>query len=54
MNKLNNEGKTVQTLQLQGKQGQKLVDTRKLKAGAYFYTFKTEGVVQAGKLIITK
>ena len=51
---VNAEGKTVQTLQLQGKQGQKLVDTRKLKAGAYFYTFKTEGVVQAGKLIITK
>jgi hypothetical protein len=54
MNELNTEGKVIKTLRLQGKQGQKLVDTRSMKAGAYFYTFKTEGVVQAGKLIITK
>jgi len=51
---VNTEGKVVKTLRLQGKKGQKLVDTRNMKAGAYFYTFKKEGVVQAGKLIITK
>ena len=47
-------GRVVASLNVHGKQGQKVLDTREIHAGAYIYTLKTEGFVKSGKLIINK
>lgn len=50
----NSQGKIVREIEVTGQQGQKLVDTRNLPSGTYFFTLKSEGVVQTGKLLIAK
>ncbi|MCF8308776.1 MAG: T9SS type A sorting domain-containing protein [Bacteroidales bacterium] len=50
---INARGETVKTFRLKGKQGQKLVDTRAMKPGAYLYKLNAEGALKTGKLIIT-
>jgi len=47
-------GKTIEVLQVSGQQGQKLWDTRQIKAGVYLYTLKTAGFSKTGKLTINK
>ncbi len=47
-------GKIVEILDVDGKQGQKLWDTRRLQSGIYIYTIKAGGFSQSGKIIISK
>ncbi len=47
-------GKIITTLPVNGKQGQKIWDTRKIKSGVYFYTLNVSGFNKSGKLIISK
>lgn len=47
-------GKQVATLNISEKQGQKLWDTRSLKAGAYFYNSSFRGNTRSGKIIVNK
>jgi hypothetical protein len=47
-------GKTITNLTLNGRQGQKLWDTRNIESGVYIYTLKTSGFSQSGKLVINK
>ena len=47
-------GKVIVTINISGKQGQKVWDTRNIKSGVYFYTFKVEGITETGKLVISK
>ncbi|NPD48374.1 hypothetical protein HNS40_22685, partial [Lentimicrobium sp. S6] len=48
------DGKQVAQFNLTGETGQKVWDTRSLKAGAYNYEFISGELKQSGKLIITK
>ncbi|NPD47837.1 S8 family serine peptidase [Lentimicrobium sp. S6] len=48
------DGKQVAHFNLTGETGQKVWDTRSLKAGAYIYEFISGELKQSGKLIITK
>lgn len=50
----NSNGKTVEILEVNGQQGQKLWDTRNIKPGLYFYTIKVEEYSISGKIIISK
>lgn len=50
----NTNGKTVEILEVNGQQGQKLWDTRNIKPGLYFYTIKVEEYSISGKIIISK
>jgi len=50
----NVNGIVVKTMQVTGRQGQKLVDTRKMPSGMYLYTIKSGGYTKSGKLMITK
>jgi hypothetical protein len=45
-------GKCLHELELVGKQGQYVWDTRSLKAGVYVYTLHSAGLSKSGKLII--
>jgi len=47
-------GKTIETIDLYGQQGQKLWDTRHILAGTYVYTLKSAGFVKTGKIVICK
>ncbi|NOX47098.1 MAG: T9SS type A sorting domain-containing protein [Chlorobi bacterium] len=47
-------GKLVTTLNISGKQGQKVWDTRKIKSGVYFYTLNVSGFNKSGKIVISK
>jgi hypothetical protein len=47
-------GKLVGTLPINGKQGQKIWDTRKIKSGVYLYTLNVSGLSKSGKIIISK
>ncbi len=47
-------GRTIESLNLNGNQGQKLWDTRHIPAGTYIYTMKSAGFSKTGKLVITK
>jgi hypothetical protein len=47
-------GKTVETLLLNGQQGQKVWDTRDIKSGTYIYTLKVASYTKTGKIVITK
>ena len=47
-------GKTVATLSVNGKQGQKIWDTRHIVQGIYIYTLKAAGLRKSGKIIINK
>ena len=47
-------GKIINTFTIVGKQGQQIWDTRKIKPGAYFYTFIVSGLTASGKIIISK
>jgi hypothetical protein len=47
-------GKNVETLEINGKQGQKLWDTRKIYSGVYLYTMKVDGFTKTGKIVISK
>ena len=48
------DGKQVAHFNLSGETGQKVWDTRSLKAGAYIYEFISGELKQSGKIIITK
>lgn len=50
----NARGNTVEKLPVQGKQGQKLWDTRTVEPGVYFYTLRAGGNTQSGKIVIAK
>lgn len=47
-------GKTVETLILNGQQGQKVWDTRDIKSGTYIYSLKVASYTKTGKIVITK
>jgi len=47
-------GKVIAVLTVNGKQGQKIWDTRKIKAGVYLYTLKVNGYSKSGKIVISK
>lgn len=47
-------GKNIETLEIKGKQGQKLWDTRKIDSGIYLYTMKIDGFNTTGKIVIIK
>ena len=51
---VNASGTTVETLNISGKQGQKLWDTRKIETGIYLYTLKVDGFNRTGKIVISK
>ncbi len=47
-------GKTIETFVVEGYQGQKIWDTRKVKQGVYLYTFTVNGISRSGKIVISK
>jgi len=47
-------GKLIATLPINGKQGQTVWDTRKVKSGVYFYTLNVSGFNKSGKIVISK
>jgi hypothetical protein len=47
-------GKNIESISLDGNQGQKLWDTRHIPAGAYIYTLKSISFSKTGKIVITK
>ncbi len=47
-------GSTIEILEVNGQQGQKLWDTRSIKPGIYIYTIRTAGFSQSGKIVISK
>jgi len=50
----NATGSIIEILEVNGKQGQKLWDTRSIMPGVYIYTLKTEGFSKSGKIVISK
>jgi len=50
----NTEGKQIALFQISDKLGQKVWDTRSLKAGTYIYEFVSGNLKQSGKIIIIK
>jgi hypothetical protein len=50
----NTSGSIVEIIEVSGKQGQKLWDTRRIKPGVYVYTLKTAGFSKSGKIVISK
>jgi len=47
-------GKTIESFNLNGKQGQKVWDTRDVKSGTYIYTLKVASFNKTGKIVLTK
>jgi len=47
-------GKLMATLPINGKQGQKIWDTRNIKSGVYFYTLNVSGFNKSGKIVVSK
>jgi len=47
-------GKTVEVLQVNGQQGQKLWDTHLIESGMYFYTLQVAGSSKTGKIVVSK
>jgi subtilisin family serine protease len=47
-------GKTVETFNLTGQQGQQVWDTRSIEAGTYIYTLKVAGYNTSGKIVLSK
>ncbi len=47
-------GKLISTLPINGKQGQKIWDTREIKSGVYFYTLHVSGFNKSGKIVVSK
>jgi hypothetical protein len=47
-------GKLIQTIDIRGKQGQYVWDTRFVKTGVYLYTIQVEGLSKTGKIVISK
>jgi len=47
-------GKTLETMEVQGNQGSKLWDTRKLPKGVYLYTLTSAGFSETGKIVISR
>ena len=45
-------GKTVYQFKVNGKQGQKVWDTRSIAPGMYFYTLTSNGLSKTGKIIV--
>ena len=45
-------GKLIKIFNVEGKQGQKIWDTRKIKQGVYLYTFTANGITRSGKVVI--
>lgn len=50
----NTLGVTVMSAELNGKQGQKVIDLRGLANGMYVYSVRCGNYVQTGKLAVTK
>ena len=46
--------KRSKRLNITGKQGQKIWDTRKVKSGVYFYTLTIDGITETGKVVVSK
>ena len=47
-------GKLIQIINVNGKQGQEIWDTRLINAGVYFYTLQGGGLSKTGKIVISK
>jgi hypothetical protein len=47
-------GKLITTIPINGKQGQKIWDTREIKSGMYFYTVHVSGFKKSGKIVVSK
>lgn len=47
-------GNLITTLPIDGKQGQKIWDTREIKSGVYFYTLHVSGFRKSGKIVVSK
>ncbi len=47
-------GRPLETRKPRGKQGQKVLDTRKFPKGTYLFTIKTAGFVKTGIFMISK
>jgi hypothetical protein len=47
-------GKLITALPINGKQGQKIWDTREIKSGVYFYTLHVSGFKKSGKIVVRK
>ena len=47
-------GKVIEIFTVDGQQGQKIWDTRRIKSGVYFYTFTVNGISKSGKIVISK
>ena len=47
-------GKVIENYTVEGQQGQKIWDTRRIKSGVYFYTFTANGISKSGKIVISK
>jgi hypothetical protein len=52
LNIYNIPGRLVESIAVQGRQGQKLWDTRKVKAGVYIYKLDALGTSKTGKIVI--
>lgn len=50
----NPEGRVIETISVNGNQGQQLWDTKAVPAGTYIYTIKVAGFSKSGKLMIVK
>jgi len=47
-------GKVIEIFTVEGQQGQKIWDTRRIRPGVYFYTFTANGISKSGKVVISK
>jgi hypothetical protein len=47
-------GKLITAIPINGKQGQKIWDTREIKSGVYFYTLHVSGFKKSGKIVVSK
>jgi subtilisin family serine protease len=47
-------GKLITALPINGKQGQKIWDTREIKSAVYFYTLHVSGFKKSGKIVVSK
>jgi hypothetical protein len=47
-------GKLITTIPINGKQGQKIWDTREIRSGMYFYTLHVSGFKKNGKIVVSK
>jgi len=50
----NTSGSIIEVIEVSGKQGQKLWDTRNIASGTYLYTINSAGYSKTGKVVVSK